>query len=81
MSMVGLFVIQVFFILINSLSLSESSSNIHQKGLLYSPLLPMRCPTPTCECDVDDLNRKRVTCANGNLGRIPLDKMDKDIQV
>jgi len=41
----------------------------------------MRCPTPTCECDVDDLNRKRVTCANGNLGRIPLDKMDKDIQV
>ncbi len=48
---------------------------------IFSASLPGRCPSPPCECRADEFNRKRVTCALGNLTSIPVDKMDKGIQV
>jgi hypothetical protein len=48
---------------------------------IFSASLPERCPSPPCECSADEFNRKRVTCAAGNLTSIPVDKMDKGIQV
>ncbi|CAG2175811.1 unnamed protein product, partial [Oppiella nova] len=48
---------------------------------VFSASLPGRCPSPPCECTADDLNRKQVTCSVGNLTAIPVDKMDKSIQV
>ncbi|CAG2112726.1 unnamed protein product [Medioppia subpectinata] len=48
---------------------------------VFSASMPGRCPSPPCECTADDLNRKQVTCSPGNLTSIPVDKMDKSIQV
>ncbi|OTF70624.1 leucine-rich repeat-containing protein [Euroglyphus maynei] len=46
----------------------------------FSPLLPKRCPSPPCVCDVDDQKRKTVTCT-ASIQNIPIDKMDPETQV
>lgn len=33
------------------------------------------------DCGEDDLHRKRVTCLDGNLDSLPVDKMDRDMKV
>ncbi|XP_054167625.1 insulin-like growth factor-binding protein complex acid labile subunit [Oppia nitens] len=48
---------------------------------VFSASLPGRCPSPPCECAADEFNRKRVICSAGGLTGIPVEKMDKEIQV
>ena len=38
----------------------------------------MKCP---CKCDVDQFNRKRVFCNEGDKQSIPTNSMDKNAQV
>nr|XP_046919161.1 insulin-like growth factor-binding protein complex acid labile subunit isoform X2 [Dermatophagoides farinae] len=52
----------------------------HTVSPFFSPLLPKRCPSPPCVCDVDDQKRKTVTCA-ASMQNIPIDKMDQETQV
>ncbi|KPM06900.1 leucine-rich repeat-containing protein 18 [Sarcoptes scabiei] len=46
----------------------------------FSSRMPQRCPSPPCICDVDDQQRKSVTCID-SLRTIPLAKMDPETQV
>lgn len=57
-----------------------STGTLAQISSLFSPLLPDRCPSPPCYCNVDNLDRKMVVCSSG-ITQLPIAKMDPKTQV